>query len=52
MPEIQLPFRFYSSGYADLQDSGNSLVKFSLHIDPNPIDRVLRNIYSGVGPSG
>lgn len=52
MPEIQLPFRFYSSGYVDLQDEGNSLVKFFLNLDPDPIDQVLKTIHSGSGPTG
>ena len=52
MPEIKLPFRFYSSGYVDLQDRGNSLAEFFLNIDPGSIDQVLRNISSGSGPPG
>ena len=52
MAELQLPFPFYSTGFPDLIGDNNELVTFFQHLDPTPIDRVIRSYLSTLGPRG
>lgn len=52
MAELQLPFPFYSTGFADLIADDNELVAFFHNLDPLPIDRVIRSYASPLGPQG
>lgn len=50
MRGIQIPFATISSASADLCDPENDLVNYFVEIDTQPIEKVVSQVFSGLGP--